>query len=221
MLLNVTPEQSNTILSLVSIAENSTTNWQANYNYIEDIKDGRGYTINIVGFCTGTGDFLWLAKNLQSFNPTHPLCKYIPPLIHVNGSSSHKGLDGLPELIKSLGSDADYIQATWNAINHFYWKPVLKLAAKLKLVNAVTLGQLYDMNLNAGDLQSATKAKFTTEEAWLKQVQKNWLKRITKQDSSLDERQPDRALMWMGIASNKDLALPINVECYGEKYTIQ
>lgn len=42
MLSGINSEQSNTILSLVSIAENSTTDWKSNYTYIEDISDGRG-----------------------------------------------------------------------------------------------------------------------------------------------------------------------------------
>ena len=45
----VTPEQGNTILQLVAIAENGTTNWPSAFTYCEDIKDGRGYTCNIVG----------------------------------------------------------------------------------------------------------------------------------------------------------------------------
>ena len=37
----LTREQCDTILSLVSIAENSSTEWWNQYGYIEDIKDGR------------------------------------------------------------------------------------------------------------------------------------------------------------------------------------
>ena len=223
MLSGVNSEQSNTILSLVSIAENSTTDWKSNYTYIEDISDGRGYTINIVGFCTGTGDFLWLVQDLQKFSPKHALCSFLPALLKVNGSSSHKGLEKLPSLIKTLGNDTDYLRATWDTINNFYWNPVLELAKKYNLHNTVSLGQLYDMNINAGDLNSATViGKPTgTEDDWLVKVQNEWLKRITKVDHSLDSGQPDRAKMWMSIAKNHELVLPISVTCYNEKYTIK
>ena len=45
-------------MRLVSSAENSSLNWRAQYRYIEDIRDGRGYTAGIIGFCSGTGDML-------------------------------------------------------------------------------------------------------------------------------------------------------------------
>ncbi|MEO5921220.1 MAG: chitosanase [Pseudolysinimonas sp.] len=53
-------------MSLVSTAENSSTDWRAQYSYIEDIGDGRGYTAGIIGFCSGTGDMLELVR------PTRP-----------------------------------------------------------------------------------------------------------------------------------------------------
>lgn len=44
------------VLALVSSAENSDTDYSLQYGYIEDIGDGRGYTGEIIGFTTGTGD---------------------------------------------------------------------------------------------------------------------------------------------------------------------
>lgn len=45
-------------MKLVSSAENSSLDWKAQYKYIEDIGDGRGYTAGIIGFSSGTGDML-------------------------------------------------------------------------------------------------------------------------------------------------------------------
>lgn len=223
----VSTSQGNTILSLVSIAENDTTSWWENYTYIQDIGDGRGYTINIVGFCTGTGDFLWLVENLFSFDPNNPLCKYLPALRAVNGTPSHDGLGGLPTLIQNSGNDINYIKATWNAINHFYWGPVISKCEDKHLVNAVTKGQLYDICLNMGDLSLCDKIvphspRFGgNEKTWLAALQALWLHQITVVDKSLDEGQPDRALMWAGLDSNLDLTLPISVKCYGDSFKIE
>ena len=49
-------------MQLVSSAENSSLDWKAQYTYIEDIGDGRGYTAGIIGFCSGTGDMLDLVE---------------------------------------------------------------------------------------------------------------------------------------------------------------
>ena len=53
-----TPAKKEIAMQLVSSAENSSLDWRAQYSYIEDIQDGRGYTAGIIGFCSGTGDML-------------------------------------------------------------------------------------------------------------------------------------------------------------------
>jgi hypothetical protein len=88
-------EQQNTILGLVSIAENSSINWWDQYTYCENIGDGRGYTAGFYGFCSGTGDMLQVFQNLKTINPNHALVKYIPILVKVNNSSSTVGLENL------------------------------------------------------------------------------------------------------------------------------
>jgi chitosanase len=79
-------------MQLVSSAENSSLDWKAQYKYIEDIGDGRGYTAGIIGFCSGTGDMLDLVERYTNANPGNPLETYLPALRKVNGTSSHAGL---------------------------------------------------------------------------------------------------------------------------------
>ena len=67
-------------MRLVSTAENSSTDWQAQYSYIEDIDDGRGYTAGIIGFCSGTGDMLELVHAYTATEPGNPLAPYLPAL---------------------------------------------------------------------------------------------------------------------------------------------
>src|ERR1700716_3930590 len=79
-------------MQLVFSAENSSLDWKAQYKYIEDIGDGRGYTAGIIGFCSGTGDMLDLVERYTNANPGNPLETYLPALRKVNGTSSHAGL---------------------------------------------------------------------------------------------------------------------------------
>lgn len=222
----LTPDQCSTILSLVSIAENDTTSWWTNYTYIQDIGDGRGYTINIVGFCTGTGDFLWLVENLASFDPGHPLCAFLHALEHVNGTASHEGLDGLVSLIKTMGTNEPYLKATWNAIQHFYWGPAMTTAYQYGLEFAVSKGQLYDISVNAGDfsilklVKSKSPAMGGSESVWLADLQNQWKLFISNPKNSLDGGQVDRAEMWESIAKNTTLALPFKVTCYSDDFTL-
>lgn len=85
-------DKKETAMELVSSAENSSLNWKKQYSYIEDIKDGRGYTAGIIGFCSGTGDMLEVVKNYTQEQPDNKLAKFLPALKKVNGSDSHEGL---------------------------------------------------------------------------------------------------------------------------------
>ena len=87
------PRKKEIAMELVSSAENSSLAWKAQYKYIEDIGDGRGYTAGIIGFCSGTGDQLDLVELYAQRKPGNVLEKYLPALRKVNGSASHAGLD--------------------------------------------------------------------------------------------------------------------------------
>jgi chitosanase len=86
------PAKKEIAMELVSSAENSSLDWKAQFAYIEDIHDGRGYTAGIIGFCSGTSDMLQLVMAYTKTEPNNPLAKYLPALTAVNGSASHKGL---------------------------------------------------------------------------------------------------------------------------------
>src|SRR4051812_49562031 len=87
------PAKKEIAMKLVSSAENSSLDWKAQYKYIEDIGDGRGYTAGIIGFCSGTGDMLELIQAYTNTKPSNVLAKYLPALRNVNGTDSHAGLD--------------------------------------------------------------------------------------------------------------------------------
>ena len=87
------PAKKEIAMELVSSAENSSLDWKAQYAYIEDIKDGRGYTAGIIGFCSGTSDMLQLVTAYTKTKPNNVLARYLPALTAVNGTDSHKGLD--------------------------------------------------------------------------------------------------------------------------------
>lgn len=79
-------------MQLVSSAENSSLRWRRQYDYLEDIGDGRGYTGGIIGFTTGTGDLLELVRRYTRAVPDNPLARFLPALRQVNGTDSHAGL---------------------------------------------------------------------------------------------------------------------------------
>ena len=123
------PAKKEIAMELVSSAENSSLDWKAQYSYIEDIGDGRGYTAGIIGFCSGTGDMLELVQAYTDSNPNNVLAKYLPALKKVNGSDSHSGLD--PNFTKdwaTAAKDPAFQQAQNNERDRVYFTPSVSQA---------------------------------------------------------------------------------------------
>jgi chitosanase len=122
------PAKKEMAMQLVSSAENSSTNWKEQYAYIEDIRDGRGYTAGIIGFCSGTGDMLELVQHYTKLKPDNALAKYLPVLQKVNGTQSHTGLD--PTFTadwKTAAKDTIFQQAQNEERDRVYFNPAVSL----------------------------------------------------------------------------------------------
>lgn len=228
---NLSILQCDTIMSLVSIAENSTTEWWKNYNYVENIGDGRGMTVSLVGFCSGTHDLLWVFNNLRKINPSHQLLKYIPVLLKIDGTDNTRGLETLKQDLEKYG-DIYWRKAVWDGILYFYWTPAMNFAEKLKVQSALGKGFLFDLALNHGAEEMSkmssrclvpSPAKGGNEQPFLTNLINVRQKIITQEDLSTNSGQPDRCLMWMSILNtgNMNLSRPIkNLKCYGDSFII-
>lgn len=133
------PEKREIAMQLVSSAENSSLNWRAQYAYIEDIGDGRGYTGGLIGFTSATGDMLDVVARYTALRPenrlaNHPknlLAKYMPALtkLAADGSSSHEGLD--PAFAgdwKKAAADAEFRNAQDQILTEQYLEPAVRQA---------------------------------------------------------------------------------------------
>jgi hypothetical protein len=123
------PAKKEVAMQLLSSAENSSLDWRAQYAYIQDISDGRGYTAGIVGFCSGTGDMLHLVERYQKLSPGNRLVRYLPALREVNGGDSHDGLDpGFTGDWKAAAGDRAFQQAQDAERDSMYFNPALSAA---------------------------------------------------------------------------------------------
>ena len=123
------PAKKEIAMELVSSAENSSLDWKAQYSYIEDIGDGRGYTAGIIGFCSGTGDMLELVQAYTASSPNNVLAKYLPALKKVNGSDSHTGLGAAFEKDwKTAAQDSVFQQAQNSERDRVYFNPSVSQA---------------------------------------------------------------------------------------------
>ncbi|GAA3146722.1 chitosanase [Kribbella aluminosa] len=145
------PAKKEIAMEIVCSAENSSLDWKAQYKYIEDIADGRGYTAGIIGFCSGTGDMLDLVELYSSRKPGNVLEKYLPALRKVNGSDSHKGLDpNFTKDWKTAAKDSAFQSCQNDERDRVYFNPAVKQG---KADGIGTLGQFcyYDAIVMHGD----------------------------------------------------------------------
>ena len=216
------------MLKLVSIAENSSTDWEAQINYIENINDGRGYTISIVGFCTGTGDFIQVLQEIQKIDPNHPLVKFIPLVQKVDGTDSVKGLEELPATMKSIGTkDPVFNQAMWIIIKKLYWGPALEYCKKHNLTSNLSKYIAYDTRLNFGQWDYNKKYNLDTipnsDETTFLTTFLDYKQKTIESDKSLGDSKKNRVDMQKKLLADKNfnLDLPMTVSCYGDVFTIK
>lgn len=228
-------ELKDTVFSLVFSAENSTTDYQSQYGYIEDIGDGRGYTAGLIGFTSATGDLLEVVKRyVFAKGSGTALEAYIPALEAVDGAGSHEGLgEGFVRAWKEAGTDPAMIEAQNEVIDDFYLAPAIEAAEEDGLgplgqyiyYDALVVHGPGDDEDSFGGIRAAAKARAKTpaaggdEKAYLeaflkarkavmlKEEAHSDLSRINVQQRFLDE-------------GNYQLVRPLRWTMYGDELSL-
>lgn len=220
--------QIQTILQLTSIFENSSKELQ--FNYAENIKDGRGITFGFVGFCSGTGDGSQVISkyNDLTFNSDAQTIKYLKALKKIDKegkdmNSSVKGLDGFIQYINKIGNTPQFIQASLIIADKLYVKPSQQMAETLGLKLPLSKGQLYDSYINHGENGATKMIKKTgpvsDELTWLKKFLNIRLKVLSSDDTWKES--VDRVKVYQKLLTNPQLNLPFNVICYGDSFKFE
>ncbi|MFJ1761524.1 chitosanase [Amycolatopsis sp. NPDC088138] len=222
-------------MKLVSSAENSSLDWKAQYKYIEDIGDGRGYTAGIIGFCSGTGDMLELVQAYTDAVPGNPLAKYLPALKKVNGTDSHSGLGSAFESAwKQAAATTAFQTAQNNERDRVYFNPAVSQGKTDGLSN---LGQFayYDAivmhgpgtdHSSFGGIRSAALKKAKTpaqggdEATYLKAFFAARKVVMNEEEAHSDTSRIDTEQVTFLNAGNFDLHTPLKWKVYGDSYTI-
>ncbi|MEE1785475.1 chitosanase [Streptomyces sp. SP17BM10] len=229
------PHKKDIAMQLVSSAENSSLDWKAQYKYIEDIGDGRGYTAGIIGFCSGTGDMLDLVQHYTALKPGNVLAKYLPALKRVNGSASHAGL-GTP-FVKdwaAAAKDPVFQQAQNDERDRVYFNPAVGQA---KADGLRALGQFayYDAIVmhgpgtdpdSFGGIRAAAMKKARTpaqggdEATYVRAFLEARKVVMKKEEAHSDTSRVDTEQMVFLNAGNFDLNPPLRWKVYGDSYSI-
>ncbi|MGW6155146.1 chitosanase [Streptomyces sp. NPDC055144] len=229
------PAKKEIAMKLVSSAENSSLDWKAQYGYIEDIGDGRGYTAGIIGFCSGTGDMLDLVELYTQRKPGNVLAKYLPALREVDGTDSHDGLD--PDYRRDwekAAEDSAFQQAQNDERDRVYFNPALSQG---RADGIGTLGQFtyYDAIVMHGDGDDATSfrnirkralaqakppAQGGDEVAYLNAFLDARVWAMKQEEAHSDTSRVDTAQRVFLKNGNLDLDPPLDWKVYGDSFHI-
>lgn len=223
-------------MKLVSSAENSTLDWKAQYGYIEDIGDGRGYTAGIIGFCTGCGDLLKLVQYYNKLAPSNVLAKYVPALQKIGSfDDSHAGLDpNFTKDWKTAAKDVKFQQAQNDERDRVYFNPAV---AQGKADGLRALGQFayYDAlvvhgpgndSVSFGGIRAAALKKAKTpaqggdEKAYINAFLDARNAAMRTEEAHSDTSRVDTAQRVFLNAGNFNLNTPLSWKVYGDSYKI-
>ncbi|MFB7272519.1 chitosanase [Streptomyces sp. NPDC056244] len=231
------PAKKEIAMRLVSSAENSSLDWKAQYGYIEDIGDGRGYTAGIVGFCTGCGDLRLVVQRYAKARPGNALERFLPALRAVEGSASHEGLGrAFTAAWKKAAEDPAMRQAQDAERDRIYFGPAV---ARAKADGLGALGQFiyYDAHVMHGYADAKGSAGFRTireralrraepparggdETAYLGAFLDARAAAMRDEPSHSDTSRIDTAQRVFLDRGNLDLDPPLDWSVYGDRYHI-
>jgi len=229
------PAKKEIAMQLVSSAENSSLDWKAQYKYIEDIGDGRGYTAGIIGFCSGTGDMLDLVELYTDRKPGNVLARYLPALRQVDGSDSHAGLDpNFPGDWRRAAQDAEFRRAQDDERDRVYFNPAVRQG---KADGLRVLGQFayYDAIVMHGDgtdptsfrnirgralNRARTPAQGGDEVTYLNAFLDARVWAMKQEEAHSDTSRVDTAQRVFLRKGNLNLDPPLDWKVYGDSYHI-
>jgi len=229
------PRKKDIAMRLVSSAENSSLDWRAQYRYIEDIEDGRGYTAGIIGFCSGTGDMRELVEEYTRRKPGNVLAKYRTALRRVDGSDSHAGLDpGFTAAWRKAAADPVFQRAQDDERDRVYFNPAVQ-QAKRDGLHALGQFAYYDaIVMHGGGTDPAsfgairrnamrkarTPAQGGSEVAYLNAFLDARVAAMRTEPAHRDTSRVDTAQRVFLRAGNLDLNPPLSWKVYGDGFAI-
>jgi chitosanase len=233
--LTADEERKRRAAQITSSFENSTLDLQ--YDYAENIRDGRGITAGRAGFTSGTGDLLLLVERYTEMKPGNPLARYIPALQAVNGTDSEAGLEGFADAWAAAAEDPEMRSLQDAVVDELYFDPAMGLAADVGI--ATPLGQtiMWDTMIQHGkggengtlaiiDETRSTVGALKDETAWLNAFLDARLHHLGHAyegtTENADDSSASRVAALRSIVESGNLALepPLTWEVYGTTFEL-
>ncbi|KND03930.1 uncharacterized protein SPPG_01379 [Spizellomyces punctatus DAOM BR117] len=195
--------QKSIVQQLTNTYENSQLNFA--FDYCENIKDGRGYTVGIVGFTTATRDAFDVVNTYtKSSNYTGEFDPYYDRLKQLNqtGDSSTSGLNGFCDAWYTASSNPAFRAVQVAKADTLYYVPSQGYAEQLNLNLPVSRGQLYDAAIQHGTdpdpdslpsmISRVPKPSDMDELTWIS----NFMKERTRTLCNTANKATQKAVIW-------------------------
>ncbi|MGD8373638.1 MAG: chitosanase [Candidatus Woesebacteria bacterium] len=231
------PVKKDIAMQLVSSAENSSLDWKAQYSYIEDIGDGRGYTAGIVGFCTGCGDLLKVVEVYDGLSPNNVLSKYIPALRKIGSwDDTHDGLDpNFTKDWKTAANDEKFRQAQDIERDRVYFDPAveqgkadgLRALGQFIYYDALVMHGPGDDSVSFGGIRATAMKKAKTpaqggdEATYLNAFLDARAAAMRTEEAHSDTTRVDTEQRVFLDDGNFNLDTPLSWKVYGDSYSIK
>ena len=122
---------------------------EPDYAYVENLGDGRGYTVTQYGFCTYNSEVAQVIDRYAAHVPTTPLKRFLPQLPPVKWSG--QALDGFPTAwLKEIKASTLLGRACDEEADVLYFNPAVEAAAALGIRSAIGKAIFYDTLLQHG-----------------------------------------------------------------------
>jgi chitosanase len=123
---------------------------QPDFGYVENLHDGRGYTVTNYGFCTSTGEVSGLIRRYAASEKHTPLRRFLDVLPPVEGGSSTP--EGFPEAWQSEASKSQTLAGVCDReADRLFFKPAMRAAAAAHIRTPIGKAVFYDTWLQHGD----------------------------------------------------------------------
>jgi chitosanase len=241
--VTLTPVQRRVADQILSVFENTTT--EPRYDYVEELRDGRGFTCGKIGFTTSSTEVRDVVEAYAARRPDSPLARHLPRLreLAATGSGAVDGLAGFAQDWAGAAPDPDFRAAQDALADRIAFGPALAAARRLGIRTPLGVTILYDTAVQHGmgndpDGQPALVARATEtaggapadgvdERRWLTaflDVRADNLRRPTNVDTrkvwaaSVDRVEALRRL----VADNRhQLAPPLEITVFGDRYAVR
>jgi chitosanase len=236
--LSVDPERKERAAQITSTFENATLDLQ--YDYAENIGDGRGITAGRAGFTSATGDLLLLVRRYTEIEPDNVLAGYIPALEAVEGTDSEEGLDGFTDAWEEAADDPEQRALQDDLVDELYFDPAMTLADEVGIQTPLGQAIMWDTMIQHGtggdngtraiieETQDNVGAVDGTEAAWLDAFLDARLHHLghayenADDSDAADAASESRVDALRSLLQDGNLALkaPLSWEVYGSTYTL-